>query len=126
VQLLHAPYTPPALRRGDRATCLVRDADVVITSWSDARISWPRCRAVGRGGAGSGLLVDEELARAVRLESSLALQHWFGINAETVWRWRRILGVPKWNPGSARLRLAPVSEVGTRPEGKRLPPEQAE
>jgi putative SOS response-associated peptidase YedK len=35
----------PALRRGDRATGLVRDGEVIITSWSDARISWPRCRA---------------------------------------------------------------------------------
>ena len=46
-RLLHGPYTPPRLRRGDRATCLYRDAEVVITSWSDARISWPRCRAIG-------------------------------------------------------------------------------
>jgi hypothetical protein len=30
-QLLHGPYTPLALRRGDKATCLYRDADVVIT-----------------------------------------------------------------------------------------------
>jgi hypothetical protein len=93
VGLLHGPYTPQPLRRGDRAPCLVRDADVVVTGWSDARISWPRCRAVGRQG-GSGLLVDEELARAVRLESSLALQYWFGIGSETVSRWRRLLGAP--------------------------------
>jgi hypothetical protein len=66
-QLHHSPYTPPALRGGDRATCLYRDDDVVITSWSDGRISWPRCRRIGARG-GSGLLVDEELARAIRLE----------------------------------------------------------
>jgi hypothetical protein len=41
-QLLHGPYNPPALRRGDKATCLYRDGDVVITGWSDGRISWPR------------------------------------------------------------------------------------
>jgi hypothetical protein len=98
---------------------------VVITGWSDARIPWPRCRAIGHRG-GSGLLVDEELARAVRLESSLALQHWFGIGGETVWRWRRILGVPKLNPGSARLRLALNKEYGAGLKGKRLPPEQVE
>jgi hypothetical protein len=110
----------------DRSTCLVRDADVVITSWSDARISWPRCRAIGRGGSGSGLLVDEELARAVRLESSIALQHWFGIRGETVWRWRQILRVPKLNPDSARLRRALNREYGGRLRGKRLPPDQVE
>jgi hypothetical protein len=34
--LLGAPYHPPALRRGDRAVCLFRDADVVVTSWTAA------------------------------------------------------------------------------------------
>jgi hypothetical protein len=57
VKLLYHPYTPPALRRGDRATCLVGDCDVVITSWTDARISWPRCRAVESRGRGSGRLL---------------------------------------------------------------------
>jgi hypothetical protein len=75
---------------------------------------------------GSGLLVDEELARAVRLESALALQHWFGIKSETVTRWRRILGVPKWNPGSVRLRRALNQEYGARLKGKKLPPAQVE
>jgi hypothetical protein len=103
----------------------VRDADVVITSWSDARISWPRCRVIGRRG-GSGLLVDEELARAVRLESSIALQYWFSICEETVWRWRQILGVPKLNPGSARLRTALNREYGGRQRGQRLPADQVE
>src|SRR5690348_4629655 len=86
---------PPALRRGDRTTCLYRDTEVVITSWTEARISWPRCQAVGVRG-GSGLLVDEELLRAIRCESSLALQHWFGVNEATVWRWRRAFGVTRW------------------------------
>jgi hypothetical protein len=62
-KLLFGPYRPPALQRGDRATCLFRDGDAVVTSWTDARISWPRCRAEGTHGGGSGLLVDEELAR---------------------------------------------------------------
>ena len=63
-KLLHAPYKPQPLRRGDRATCLFRDGDVVITSWSDARLPWPRCRRADSTGGGSGLLVDEELLRA--------------------------------------------------------------
>jgi hypothetical protein len=40
-QLLHGPYTPQPLRRGDKATCLFRDCDVVITGWSDGHIPWP-------------------------------------------------------------------------------------
>jgi hypothetical protein len=31
-QLLFGPYRPPKLHKGDRAFCLLRDSDVVITS----------------------------------------------------------------------------------------------
>jgi hypothetical protein len=51
-QLHHGPYNPPALRRGNRATCHYRDGAVVITGWSDGRISWPRCRRLGARGGG--------------------------------------------------------------------------
>lgn len=89
VKLLHGLYHPPALRRGDRAACLVLDGEVVITSWTDARISWPRCRAVGSRG-GSGLLVDEELARAVRNESAVAIKFWWGVGRRWAWgEWTR-------------------------------------
>ena len=30
VRLLHGPYAPPPLRKGDRAHCLLRDCTVVI------------------------------------------------------------------------------------------------
>ena len=36
-RLLHGPYRAPSLRVGDRATCLFKDGDVVVTSWTDAR-----------------------------------------------------------------------------------------
>jgi hypothetical protein len=35
VKLLHGPDRPPRLRKGDRAFCLYRDADVVVTSWTE-------------------------------------------------------------------------------------------
>src|SRR5262245_7219082 len=71
-RLLAGPYTPPTQRRGDRATCLFREADVTVTSWTSAPISWPRCCRPGTHGGGSGLLVTEELARAVRTEPAIA------------------------------------------------------
>jgi hypothetical protein len=100
VRLLHGPYTAPSLRRGDRAFCLFRDADVIVTSWTSARIPWPRCRAVeGTHGGGSGLLVNDELARAVRCESALAIKYWWRASKTAVQNWRRALGVEPLNEG---------------------------
>jgi hypothetical protein len=107
VKLLFGPYRAPPLRRGDRATCFFRDAEVVITSWTDAPISWPRCRAADGTGGGSGLLVDEELARAVRHESAAAVMCWWGAGHGAVFRWRRALSVGRTdNEGTARLTQA--------------------
>jgi hypothetical protein len=119
--LLHGPYHPPALGRGERTTCLYRDAEVVITSWTDSRISWPRCRAIGHRG-GSGLLVDEEMLRALRAESSAALQHWFGVHEATVWRWRKAFGIPRYGTEGSRRLHQDVSERGAaKVLGKKLP-----
>jgi hypothetical protein len=116
----------PALRRGDRATYLYRDGDVVITGWSNARISWPRCRRLDTRRGGSGLLVDEELARAIRIESSLAIQHWWGVGMTAVWAWRKALGVGRFNEGSAKLRKRVNARTAKKLKGRRLPPEQVE
>jgi hypothetical protein len=94
--LLFGSYHPPAMRRGDRTYCLVRDAHVVVTSWSDGRISWPRCRTIGHRG-GSGLLVEDELARAIKSESALALMYWWGVTNSTVWKWKE--GAGSGRPG---------------------------
>ena len=119
--LLHAPYHPPAVRRGDRTICLYRDAEVIVTSWTDAPISWPRCRAVGVRG-GSGLLVDEELLRAIRCESSVSLQSWFGVNEVTIWRWRKAFGVGQWGTeGSRRLHQALSENGAAKTRGKKRP-----
>jgi hypothetical protein len=82
-RLLFSPYRAPALKRGDRATCLYRDCAMVITGWSPGPIPCPRCRALDSRG-GNWLLVDEELARAVRHESAAAVMHRFGASHNAV------------------------------------------
>jgi hypothetical protein len=122
-QLLHGPYTPPALDRGDPAVCRYRDAGVIVTSWSDAPIPWPRCQVPGQRG-GSGPLVDAELARAVRCESAQAIRFWWGVSQTAVQNWRRALGVERFNEGSRRLLNALNAELGAALKGKRQPAEQ--
>src|SRR5262245_60294304 len=110
-ELLFGPYQAPALLVGDRAQCLFRDCEVISTNWTTARIPWPRCRGVRRRG-GSGLLVEEELARAFRSESALAVKYWWGVGTHAIWNWRRALGIePDGTPGSKRLKQA-ASELG--------------
>ena len=101
VKLLHGPYRTPRLRRGARATCLYRDKDVIVTGLSAGRIPWPLCKPVGRGHP--GLLVEEELARAVRCESVLALRYWWDVSPSVAHQWRIALGVGRHNEGSLRL-----------------------
>jgi hypothetical protein len=103
-KLLGAPYRAPSLRVGDRATCLYRDCEVIVTSWTDTRISWPRCRPVDVVRSHPTLLVDKELARAIRTESAAALRYWWGVGVKLVWKWRRAFAIDRTGtPGSARL-----------------------
>ena len=120
VRLLCGPYKAPPLRRGDRATCLYRDTLVIITSWSSGPIPWPRCRALDSPGGGSGLLVDEELARAVRNESAAAVMHWWAASMTAVCHWRKALGTTRTdNQWTARLMLA-AAEKGAEAAKERL------
>ena len=111
VKLLFGPYKPPALTKGDRAFCLYRDCLVVITSWADAPISWPRCRRLDPCG-GPGLLVDEESARAVRSESLIAIQYWWRVSSQTVKSWRKAFGIRRMDSeGIRRLILSGVERA---------------
>jgi hypothetical protein len=126
-KLLFGPYRAPALRRGDQASCLFRGCPVVVTTWTDARIPWPRCYVPDGRGGGVGLLVDEELARAVRSESAAAVSYWWGVSHGAIARWRKALGVGKWDaPGSRRLLRAASAAGGASRAAKPLPPEQVE
>jgi hypothetical protein len=132
-KLLFCPYTPLPLQKGDRTTCLYRDALVVVTSWSDGRISWPRCRAIGhRGGSGllidEELVIDEELARAICSESAAAVEYWWGVANSTVTLWQTALGVKGWTgtEGTRRLMQAGQERRVAKLRGRPLPPEQVQ
>jgi hypothetical protein len=67
-----------------------KDCLVVVTGWTDAPISWPRALPVGWLGHPS-IVVTEELARAVRLESAAAIRHWWGVSDGVIHRWRKAM-----------------------------------
>jgi hypothetical protein len=103
-QLLFGPYRPPNLKVGDRRFCLYRDVEVVVYDWSIAPFPWPLCYPVGKRGTGKGFLVEDELARAIRHESVMAVQFWWGTCQKTVCKWRAALGIRRTDAeGSRRL-----------------------
>ena len=104
IDLIAGPYTPPALQVGSRAFCLYRDTDVVITAWTDARLPWPRCRALDTRG-GSGLLVNDELLRAIRTESAEAVRYRWAVGTKAVWNWRKAFGIGQWGSQGSRQLL---------------------
>jgi hypothetical protein len=121
LRLLHGPYRPSRLGRGDRVTCLLRDWAAVIIRWTAAPIPWPRCRVVDGPDGGSGLLLDEELGWSVRCESTAAVAYWGRVSAGVVWRWRKALGVTcKSNEGSPWLLHAAARAGGAAMRQRRL------
>jgi hypothetical protein len=110
-RLLFGPYQPPALKPGDRAFCRVKGCEVIITSWTNASIPWPRCRTEDSYG-GSGILVEDELARALRHESAGAIKHWWGASANTVWWWRKALEIKRTDSEGSRRLILVVAQAG--------------
>ena len=127
IRLLFGPYKALPLKGGDRVTCLFRDCEVIVTGWTDEPIPWPRCRALDGPGGGSGLLVDEELARAVRHEAAAAVMFWWRASRTAVQNRRRALGVGRTdNEGTARLVLAAAEKGGEVVKGREWTPEERE
>src|SRR5688500_8779432 len=96
---LHGTYRTPRFRLGANVNCEVR-GELRIVGMTDARIPWPFARS--RYGRNS-LVVYGGLTRAVLRESVLAICHWFGVNYQTVTKWRKALRVPPRNNGTRRL-----------------------
>jgi len=73
--------------------------EIEIVGLTDAPIPWP----IGKRGSIRAIVLYGALVKAVRRESSLAIQHWFGVGPFTVWRWRKTLGVESNTEGTSRL-----------------------
>jgi hypothetical protein len=59
------------------------------------------------------LLVNEELARAIRHESAAAIHFWWGVSVGVVWRWRKAFSVGRMDhEGIARLMRAAAEKGG--------------
>jgi hypothetical protein len=92
-------YRTPRFRYGQRVLCEVR-GEVTICGMTDAPIPWP----VGKARRGrTSLVVYKGLLRAILRESNQAVAHWWGIDPQTVSKWRRLLGVERANEGTHRL-----------------------
>jgi hypothetical protein len=103
VRLLFAPYHLRPVRIGERVWCQYRERLVQVHGMSDARTPWLLCRPI-EGKGRPGILVEDELARAIRCESQLALMYWWGASESVAHAWRKALGVDRGdNPGSIRL-----------------------
>jgi hypothetical protein len=100
-------YATPRFRYGARVQCEVR-GEVVVVGLSDAPIPWP----VGKphGGQGLSLVVYKGLAAAVRRESASAVCDWWGITAQTVSKWRKVLGVGQMTEGTSLLKSEAIRD----------------
>jgi transposase-like protein/DNA-binding Xre family transcriptional regulator len=70
-----------------------------------------------------------DLVRAIRLEAAEAVAREWGVNPSTVSRWRRILGVKRFNPGTHHLFLkfqgkALTAETTARGRASQTPEKQ--
>jgi len=102
-RLLFGPYKTPRFRYGDTVFC-ERIGDAVITGLSDGPIPWPIGKRVGGGMKSNAILLYGDLVRAVRKEAAQAVGYWWGIGTDTLWKWRKALGVEANNVATRRLR----------------------
>jgi hypothetical protein len=109
VKLLYGPYRPPRCKLGQKLSCEYRDRELKVKGMTDALVQWPASRT----GRGSSPIVCGDLVRAIRTESVMAVAHHWGVNANTVSKWRQALGVSPMTNGTRRLRIAWTGELFT-------------
>ena len=99
VKLIGGPYLPPVCRIGDKLDCEVAGETFVVGGMSSGKIQWPRRKKSGS----HALIVCGDLITALRIESTKAICHHWGVTCPTVGRWKRGLGIEGLTEGSRRL-----------------------
>jgi hypothetical protein len=94
---LPGSYRAPRFRYGGTVRCAVR-GEVEVVGLHEAPIPWP----VGKRGRARSLVVFKDLARAVRRESEVAVAHHWGVDKQTVGKWRKALGVGRVTEGTSK------------------------
>jgi len=97
-KLLHK-YRAPNYQWGQRVYCYSRKRVVEVGRYSDGPIYWPCVKKTGR----KSLILCDDLVKAVKVESEIAVAHWWGVSVNTVWKWRKALGVGQITTGTNRL-----------------------
>ena len=98
-KLHFGPYRTPRFKYGANVLCESR-GELTIVGISDAKIPWP----LGRRGRGTrSLVLFKSLVRAVQREAACAVMHCWGASQWLVNKWRRSLGVTRFNEGGRRL-----------------------
>jgi hypothetical protein len=106
VKLRFGAYRAPRFRHGDVVFC-ERAGEVTLCGLSKGRIPWPTCRR----GRASAIVLCGDLVKAVRRESSVAVQYWWGVGRDTVRKWRNALEVGRLTKGTRAL----MSDYATEP-----------
>jgi hypothetical protein len=109
-KLHFGPYRARRFQYGQNAECFAR-GEVTIIGLSDARIPWP----IGWLPGGKSPVLCGPLVKAVQREAACAMCHWWGVSPWLVRKWRRALGVPRWNEGDLRLKVAIGKSPGMKP-----------
>lgn len=113
--LIGGPYKAPRCKVGRELYDILR-GDLVVVAISDAPIPWPLgrvhpvCRPLP--------ILTAELVRAIRTESEQAIVYHWRVSRWAVCRWRRALGVPRFNPGTSQL-WSEMAEAKLTPESRR-------
>ena len=109
-KLTHGPYTSPDVKLSDAVTCAVRGS-VEVRGWHDkGAIGVPLGGVKGKRWS---ILVSHDLLRALRIETSRAIQFYWAVSEPTVAGWRRALGIESRATASFVQAMSP-SRLGHR------------